>query len=73
MRSGAVAYQVDLPDNMKLHDVFHVALLRPYHTDGTVHPPPAILIEGEEEYEVDMILDHRDKPSRQRVILVSTS
>ena len=51
---------------MKLHDVFHVALLSPYRLSGTVQPPPAVLIEGEEEYEIDKILDHRDKPSRQK-------
>ena len=65
-RVGPVAYQLDLPDNMKLHDVFQVALLRPYHSDGTVQPPPAILIEGEHEYEVDRILDHKDKPARSK-------
>lgn len=60
-RIGAVAYQLDLPSNMKLHDVFHISLLREYHSDGTVQPPPPLLIEGEEEFEVDRLLDHRDK------------
>ena len=54
------------PDNLKLHDVFHVSLLRPYHSDGTVQPPPAILIEGEHEYEVDRIPDHKDKYARSK-------
>jgi len=58
---GKVAYQLDLPGNLKIHDVFHVSLLHPYLSDGTVQPPPPILIEGEEEFEVDRILDHRDK------------
>ena len=65
-RVGPVAYQLVFPDNLKLHDVFHVSLLRPYHSDGTVQPPPAILIEGEHEYEVDRILDHKDKSARSQ-------
>ena len=60
-RVGKVAYQLDLPSNLKLHDVFHVSLLHVYHSDGTVQPPPPILIEGDEEFEVDRILDHKDK------------
>ena len=62
---GKVAYQLDLPSNLKIHDVFHVSLLHPYLSDGTVQPPPPILIEGEEEFEVDRILDHRDKRLRK--------
>ena len=56
-----MAYQLDLPDALRIHDVFHVSLLRPYQSDGQFHPPPPILIEGEEEFEVDKILDHRDR------------
>ena len=63
---GKVAYQLDLPSNLKLHDVFHVSLLQEYRADGTVQPPPPILIEGEEEFEVDRILDHRDKSVNSR-------
>ena len=63
---GKVAYQLDLPNNLKLHDVFHVSLLQEYRSDGTVQPPPPMLIEGEEEFEVDRILDHRDKSVNSR-------
>ena len=30
-RVGTVAYQMDLPKELKIHDVFHVSLLHPYN------------------------------------------
>ena len=49
---------------MKVHPVFHVSLLEPYHANelpGRVQPPPPAVVivteEGEaEEYEVEAIL-----------------
>jgi hypothetical protein len=35
-RIGVVAYHVHLSDTFKIHDVFHVSLLRPYVADGRV-------------------------------------
>jgi hypothetical protein len=61
-----VAYQLDLPPCMKIHNVFHVSLLDAYKADGAVHPPPPpTLVDGELEYEVERILLHRDKHPRQ--------
>jgi hypothetical protein len=56
-----VAFKLDLPANMrKLHPVFHASLLRPYRDSGRVQPPPPpIEIEGDLEYEVEQVLDHR--------------
>ena len=41
--------------------MFLVSLLHVYHPVGTVPPPSSILKEGEEEFEVDMILDHETR------------
>jgi Chromo (CHRromatin Organisation MOdifier) domain len=58
-----VAYQLSLPQSMKIHDVFHVDLLSPYkETEAYGTPymrPPLDIKEGEEEYEVEAILDMR--------------
>jgi hypothetical protein len=57
-----VAFRLELPDTLKLHDVFHASLLKSYMPDGNVQPPPPPeLIEDEFEYEVDTVLSHRFK------------
>ena len=58
-----ITYQLELPPQWKIHHVFHIDLLTPYH-ETEVHgtnftQPPPDLINGEEEYEVDEILDSR--------------
>lgn len=62
-RVGTHAYKLELPPSMKVHPVFHVSLLEPAHSDplpGQKQPnPPPVIIEGEEEYEVEEILDSR--------------
>jgi len=43
--------------------MFHVSLLEPYHVftipRRTHNPPPPIIVDGEQEYEVEKILDLR--------------
>jgi hypothetical protein len=59
-RIGETAYELELPQNMLLHDVFHASLLKPYRSDGRVQPPPPeLMVDGQVEYEVDMLLDCR--------------
>jgi transposase InsO family protein len=57
---GGNSYELILPARWRIHDVFHVSRLERYRRDGTVQPPPpAEVLEGEDEYEVEKILDHR--------------
>jgi len=56
-----VAFQLKLLNSMKFHLMFHVSLLLPcfYHSKETHEPPPPIIINGEQEYEVEGILYSR--------------
>ncbi len=58
-----VAYQLRLPIAWNIHDVFHASLLSPYRETDAHGPnysrPSPDLIEGEEEYEVERVINHR--------------
>ncbi|KEY63902.1 hypothetical protein S7711_10198 [Stachybotrys chartarum IBT 7711] len=57
------AYQLELPDSMRIHPVFHTNLLRPAANDRLPEQhrpqPPPIEVEGIEEWEVEDIVDSR--------------
>ncbi len=62
---GPVAYKLNMNPGWRVHPVFHVSLLEPYRDSGRVQPPPPpIEMEGTLEYEVDTILDHRFRGTR---------
>lgn len=57
-----VAYELDLPHTLRIHNVFHVALLKPYYEDasyGFRYKPIPDIIDGQLEFEVEKLLDHR--------------
>jgi hypothetical protein len=58
---NVMAFQLKFLGSMKIHRVFYVSLMEPYHAFtilGRIHdPPPPIEIDGEHDYEVDDILD----------------
>jgi hypothetical protein len=59
---SAVAYQLHLPLTWTIHDVFHASLLTPYHETKEHGPnynrPPLKMVDGEEEFEVEAIMEH---------------
>jgi hypothetical protein len=58
-----ITYRLDLPSSWKIWNAFHVSLLTPYRETASHGPnftrPPPDLIEGEEQYEVERILDSK--------------
>ena len=58
------AYQLSLPDIMKVHSVFHISLLKSYHVNELLSKVQALLSaviiitekEETEEYKVEVIL-----------------
>ncbi|CAI7810752.1 unnamed protein product [Closterium sp. NIES-53] len=60
-----VTFLLRLPDTWKLHNAFHVQLLKPYKDPNQqfqgwqLPPPPPVLVQDEPEYEVERVLTHR--------------
>ena len=68
-----LVYELKLPHQWRIHPIFHASLLTPFkqteeHGPSFAQPPPDI-IEGEEEYEIEAILAHRGKGTRQQFLV----
>jgi hypothetical protein len=64
-RFSNAIYKLEIPQQWKIHNVFHANLLTPYK-ETELHGPnftrlPPDLINGEEEYKVERILDMKQK------------
>ena len=65
-----VVYWVEIPKHWKIHNVFHANLITPYketelHGPNFTRPPPD-LVDGEEEYEVEKIIDMKQMGRRRK-------
>ena len=64
-----MAYELNLPPDWKIHPVLHISNLQRYvyfaEFSHVEKPPPPILVDGEEEYEVEAILRHKGKGARR--------
>ena len=60
---SAYAYELELPPSMRIHPVFHTSLLLPTANDphkGQIQePPPPVIVNHEEEFEISAILDSK--------------
>jgi hypothetical protein len=65
-----VNFRLDLPERLKIFPIFHVELLKPKVQSKipgrTQSPPPPEMIDDNEEWEVDEILDSKGDPRRRR-------
>ena len=61
------AYRLELPDTMRIHNVFHVNLLRPCPTDPlpgqALAAPPPVYVDDIAEYAVQDIVDSVEEPN----------
>ena len=66
-----VSYHLELPMQWSIHPAFDINLLTPYHETPTHSPdyqrPPLDLVDREEEYEVERILDLQRFGRRQKL------
>jgi hypothetical protein len=62
---GPVTYRLRLPASWRIHNVFHATLLKQYKENdiygANYNQPPPELLEGEEVYEIETILNHRKR------------
>lgn len=67
---GKSSYRLELPTKWKIHNVFHGSLLKPYietKEHGPNYPKPLPdIVEGEEEWEVDEIINVRGPPKNEK-------
>ena len=60
---GPVTFKLQLPRQYRVHPVYHASKLIPYHTDTIAQcnpsKPDPITVEGNDEYEVETVLDSR--------------
>jgi len=70
---GSSSYVLSLPPSIKIYPVFHTSLLTPDVENtlvGRKRPaPPPVVIDGEQEYEVEAILDVRKRYGKTQYLV----
>jgi len=70
---GAQAYRIRLPPKYRMHNVFHVSLLKPYRSrpgwTGDNAAEPDLAEDGTEVWQVEQILKQRTKRGKQEYLL----
>jgi len=70
---GTHAYHLDLPNTMKIHNVLHLSRLDLATNDPLerqiIPPPPPVEVEGEEEWQVQDVLDCKFVRNRLRYLV----
>lgn len=74
-RINRAAYQLHLPDSLKIHNVFYISNLVPFFPSSNAPPPLPDVIDGSPEWEVDHIIAHElrsqgAKRAKQRWYLI---
>jgi hypothetical protein len=75
-KKGNAAYEIELPTSWKDHNVFNEARIKrfvepmsPGQPRQAQRPDPVLTNEGREEYEVDEILNNREKNGRKEYLV----
>jgi hypothetical protein len=69
-------YKLELPENLKVHPIFHVSLLKPVARDASrpdqehKSRPPPDLVHNEPEFEVEAVLKSKQVRGQEREYLV---
>ena len=67
---GKQAAELELPSTMKIHDIFHVSLLKLFHAQpGDLANPPVVYVDGDQEFDVEFIKAHRGAKRNQEYLV----
>ena len=65
---GEVAVELELPSTYTMHNVFHVALVKPYNGKARL-PPPCDWLNGDPLWTVERLLDHRKRKNKTEFLV----